>query len=409
MKNIAFIFLIIGNLLIAKDPIVLIHGFLGWGRDEMAGKYLYWGGNYDIEQDLKNAGYEVYTVSVGPISSNWDRAVECYYQIKGGQTDYGIMHSKKHGLIQTPANKTYDALIPDWSQIKPIHIIAHSQGGQTARMLEHLLNTVFENETSSLLSQPKQGWIKSITTISTPHNGTTFASYILDYFPIIQNIVPFLSIINQESINSFYNFDLEQWSFNKKNKNFFASIDMLENHPFQNSENLASFDLSIDGAKKMNSYVSNNPNTYYYSIVSNTTKRIEGKLKTLQNTNFKLVPTSLLIANNNLVLKYIDENNLFAWKYNDGIVNSISMFQPLTLSPLNQNLINNYYAKLQNSTAMINVLTNNYQLLSPGKWHPVAIINLDHHAIVGHHVNQTNYNMLIAFYLQHLSEINQLN
>ena len=46
-------------------PIILIHGFLGWGRDEMAG-YYYWGGRMDLEADLKNAGFEVYTVSVGP-------------------------------------------------------------------------------------------------------------------------------------------------------------------------------------------------------------------------------------------------------------------------------------------------------------------------------------------------------
>ena len=64
-------------------PIVLIHGFLGWGRDEMAG-YYYWGGRMDLESELKNAGFEVYSVSVGPISPGWDRAIEAFYQIKGG-------------------------------------------------------------------------------------------------------------------------------------------------------------------------------------------------------------------------------------------------------------------------------------------------------------------------------------
>jgi len=68
-------------------PIFLIHGFLGWGRDEMAG-YYYWGGRMDLETELKNVGFEVYTVSVGPISSSWDRAIEAFYQIKGGQVDY---------------------------------------------------------------------------------------------------------------------------------------------------------------------------------------------------------------------------------------------------------------------------------------------------------------------------------
>ena len=69
-------------------PVILIHGFLGWGREEMAG-YYYWGGRMDLEAELRDAGFEVYTVSVGPISTNWDRAIEAFYQIKGGQVDYG--------------------------------------------------------------------------------------------------------------------------------------------------------------------------------------------------------------------------------------------------------------------------------------------------------------------------------
>jgi triacylglycerol lipase len=31
-----------------------------------------------------NVTHQVMTAAVGPISSNWDRAVELYYQIKGG-------------------------------------------------------------------------------------------------------------------------------------------------------------------------------------------------------------------------------------------------------------------------------------------------------------------------------------
>ena len=78
-------------------PIILIHGFLGWDRDEMAG-YYYWGGRMDLESELNNAGFEVYTVSVGPISSSWDRAIEAFYQIKGGQVDYGYKKSAEMGV-----------------------------------------------------------------------------------------------------------------------------------------------------------------------------------------------------------------------------------------------------------------------------------------------------------------------
>ena len=32
----------------AKTPIILMHGFIGWGRDEMS-QYYYWGGKQDYE------------------------------------------------------------------------------------------------------------------------------------------------------------------------------------------------------------------------------------------------------------------------------------------------------------------------------------------------------------------------
>ena len=89
MKNILLLVLL-SNVISAQNnyPIVLIHGFFGWGNEEM-GNYRYWGGNKDIQKLLEENGFKVFNVSVGPISSNWDRAIEIYYQLKGGQTDYG--------------------------------------------------------------------------------------------------------------------------------------------------------------------------------------------------------------------------------------------------------------------------------------------------------------------------------
>ena len=96
-----------------QHPIILMHGFMGWGRDEMS-NYYYWGGFTDLEEYLKSEGFEVYSVSMGPISSNWDRAIEAFHQIKGGQVNYGKAHSIEYGLIQKPMNKTYDGLYKNW-------------------------------------------------------------------------------------------------------------------------------------------------------------------------------------------------------------------------------------------------------------------------------------------------------
>ena len=109
-------------------PIVLVHGFIGWGPDEMGG-YPYWGGELDLSRYLESFGFEVFTVSVGPVSSNWERSVETFYQLKGGQVDYGKMHSEKWGIIQKPEDKTYIGLYPEWDQKHPVHSIGHSMGG----------------------------------------------------------------------------------------------------------------------------------------------------------------------------------------------------------------------------------------------------------------------------------------
>ena len=91
MKFIIYFFLLFSFILSENHhPVILIHGFLGWGRNEMPG-YYYWGGRTDLEAMLQESGHEVYSVSVGPISSNFDRAIETFYQIKGGQLDYGII------------------------------------------------------------------------------------------------------------------------------------------------------------------------------------------------------------------------------------------------------------------------------------------------------------------------------
>ena len=42
-----------------------------------------------MKQELTKLGYRVHEANVGAFSSNYDRAVELYYYIKGGRVDYG--------------------------------------------------------------------------------------------------------------------------------------------------------------------------------------------------------------------------------------------------------------------------------------------------------------------------------
>ena len=57
-------------------PIVMVHGLFGWGGTEVLGLN-YWGGFSSLRDILNDAGYKVYTPSIGPVASNWDRAASC--------------------------------------------------------------------------------------------------------------------------------------------------------------------------------------------------------------------------------------------------------------------------------------------------------------------------------------------
>src|SRR5690625_4596183 len=117
-------------------PIILVHGLAGWGEGEMF-RIKYWGGENDTEAYLNNNGHETYAATVGPVSSNWDRAVELFYYIYGGTVDYGAAHAEKYGHERY--GRTFPGIYKDWSGENKIHLVGHSMGGQTIRVLSELL------------------------------------------------------------------------------------------------------------------------------------------------------------------------------------------------------------------------------------------------------------------------------
>ena len=355
------------------SPIILIHGFLGWGRDEMAG-YYYWGGRMDLESELKNAGFEVYTVSVGPISSNWDRAIEAFYQIKGGQVDYGNKKAGEYGFIQKPKNKKYEGLYPKWDKKHPVHIISHSQGGQTAKMLELLLNNLYENEDSHLLSSIHRGWIKSITTISTPHNGSTLVPIMLDTFPFALNLAPWFGSIDNKTIDAFYSFDLEQWGLEKRTGEAFDDyFSRLKQSPLSNSKNLCSWELSPVGAQEFNQLYEADDSVYYFSFITTATQQKKNSQhhKPASFMSLHLWPTAILMGTYN---EAIDSS----WYENDGVVNSTSMSHPIGAPYV-------MYSGVP----------------EPGIWQNMGKLNWDHQSIIGHGATKTQKQNIFTLYKKH--------
>ena len=390
MKNIlSFVFLI--NILSGQNdyPIVLIHGFFGWGNDEM-GSYRYWGGNKDIQKILQDNGYKVFNVSVGPISSNWDRAVEVYYQLKGGQVDYGYGHSKKYGLIQKPVDKEYKGLYTEWDEHHPVHIIGHSMGGQTARMLQYLLETeLFEDdssknkEKSELLGQSNRGWISSITSLATPHDGSTLADIVTKTFPFIQYFIGLAGVVG----TNFYNFDLSQWNLIREDDETWSSyVRRMRNHKAWETKNISAWDLSIDGAAELNSYLNASPDIYYFSFVFSATSKDKSTGYHIPNKDaFLLIRSRAKLLGSKIVFKSDGSETDSTWWENDGIVNVRSMKGPTSG---------------QNGPDPIVPFVKSDPLMQ-GQWYTFDKINLDHYQSVGHMLTKEKRKILNSLYINH--------
>eukprot|EP01134_Creolimax_fragrantissima_P008297 CFRG8297T1 len=141
----------------ANAPVVLIQGFL------TAGEYYCW---FDA---LKHHS-QVIVSDIGTVSSLHDRACELFFQLVGGRVDYGEEHSRRCG--HNRYGRTFDSPAhANWSSANPVHLVGYSFGGPTARVLQQYLHDKrFEG-----YPHTSADWVRSITTISSPNNGTTAA------------------------------------------------------------------------------------------------------------------------------------------------------------------------------------------------------------------------------------------
>ena len=130
-----------------KDPIVFVHGLLGWGeRDGINAIMPYWGMTTgSITEYLGNKGYECYAASVGPLSSAWDRACELYAQLTGTTVDYGAKHAEAYGHARYGV--TYDKpLFEGWGSTRAVNLVGHSFGGATTRLFLDILSDGCQEE-----------------------------------------------------------------------------------------------------------------------------------------------------------------------------------------------------------------------------------------------------------------------
>jgi len=259
-------------------PIVLVHGLLGWGRSEALGVPYFGGLQVDVQEDLKRLGYSVYTASVGPISSNWDRAAELYAQIKGGCVDYGAAHASSAGHSRSDPDKCYPGFYPQWDAQHPVNLIGHSLGGPTSLLLVKLLEdgSPANAANGNLYTGGRRGWVKSVMTVSGTNTGSPAADNLQTMLPFLKDLVLSLAGTAGAGNGTLYNFDLGQWGFRRQaGESFQSYTDRVFDpaQPFWKSTDQAAYALEPDSASAENAFIGRSPDTRYFSWETVSTYR----------------------------------------------------------------------------------------------------------------------------------------
>lgn len=247
-------------------PFVLVHGVFGWGAGELMPSY--WAGAEMLDRS-------VLCPSLGPLSSHHARACELFYQLTGNMVDYGEEHSKQKGHKRYGRNHRGKALHEEWSAERPLHFVCHSMGGDTVRVLQHMLENKFFHgyDTSA-------AWIKSITCISSPLNGSTCVYFMgledkhglkVRKFSPVHFCMIFIALLQYTTLVRLLPMDLVldhwelDWGFFWGKHSLWRCIFQAYFPLFEVGE-VSVVDLSVHASLRRNRVCKTYPSTYYFSF-----------------------------------------------------------------------------------------------------------------------------------------------
>jgi triacylglycerol lipase len=319
------------------------------------------------------------TASIGPFSSNWDRACELFAQIKGGRVDYGQAHANEFGHARY--GRTFSGMYPQWGEINPqtgqvnkLHLVAHSLGGPTVRQLAQLLEhgsaseqtATTQNQLSPLFAGGKTGWIDSITTISSMHNGASAAFLTKNLLP--NSLFSFLATTMGDNQLLDYDFMLDQWGLTRQPGESLAAFQArVASNKFNTTTDAAGANVAPDFmVDTFNPSVKAQADIFYFSVgtLATHTGLLDRQIQVPDVTMIPiLLPTGIFMGKftqNQPGHVTIDST----WFPNDGLVNTNSMGGP-TL----------------NTTDVVVPYSGNPRR---GQWNNIGVLNgFDHLDIIG--------------------------
>ncbi len=318
-------------------PFVFVHGMGGWGAYETNAPMPYWGGmnfnglmmstdDTNIVDILKGKGVEVYEASVGPFSSAWDRACELYAQLTGTVVDYGEAHSKAHNHDRYGYSYEGKALMGEnWDLTTPINIMGHSFGGPTVRLFASLMyygdeaEVAATGEDTSPLFTGGHDVIHSVATFSSPNDGTPIADFLVDLKLIA--LIAFAGNL----LGSLFGDEIMMWhlrfghfGLTAKEGEERAKLSISNIVNFYNSNDNCGYDMTIDGAKKLNEKIQIVPTAYYYSYTAIATEENLVGMQKLQTPSLFSFSSLVLSAYEGKTIDGVEMTK--EWAISDGIV-----------------------------------------------------------------------------------------
>lgn len=359
-------------------PYVFVSGYAGWGQYDTMNDFLkYWGmADGDLIAYLTTQGFDCYAASVDPVGSAWDRVCELYAQLTGTVVDYGFVHSTLYNHPRFGTDYTGNPLITGWGTTKKVNLIGHSFGGATIRLLSALLATGAEEEVdgtdgevSGLFTGGKADWVNSITTLASPHNGATIATFPETVSRLLTNDSSKVVGITNNNPVSVINY-------------FINTLKLFKNGLGRDT---GIYDLSLDGAALLNKKIPTIHSIHYFSFPTDSSdpaRFSNNRVPNLKLTDIVFQPTGFFIG----IKRGITPGGIIygkSWLHNDGVANTNSCLAPKDAPQK----------------------TFDLNSLSPGIWNVMPTFRGDHLAITG---GLTHVVEVKDFYLDHLTLINSL-